>query len=227
MLGGEGGNTVGLILLVAGLGLVPFVVVTTTAFMKIAVVLFLIRNALGIQQTPPNLVLYGIAIVLAVFLTSPVIGAVYAELSDRRLDYENFEDWEVAAERARVPIQEHLLKFTDEPARNFFYEATAEVWPEEAHEAASSDDLMILIPAFVISELTRAFEIGFLLYLPVHRHRPDHLQHPPCHGHDDGLAAGDLRALQAVPVRPGGRLVPPAGGPGLELPVAPMGGVRA
>ena len=166
MLTGEGGSTVGIILLVAGLGLVPFLVVTTTAFMKIAVVLFLIRNALGIQQTPPNLVLYGIAVVLAVFLTSPVIGSVFATVNDRTLDYQNFEDWQVAAERARVPLQEHLLKFTDESARNFFYEATAEVWPEEAHEAASSDDLMILIPAFVISELTRAFEIGFLLYLP-------------------------------------------------------------
>jgi type III secretion protein R len=166
MLGGEGTGAVGAVLVVAGLGLVPFAVVTMTSFMKIAVVLFLIRNALGIQQTPPNLVLYGISIVLSIFLTAPVIGAVYAEVSDRRLDYENFQDWEIAAERARVPVQEHLLKFTDEPARNFFYEATAEVWPKEAHEAASSDDLMILVPAFVISELTRAFEIGFLLYLP-------------------------------------------------------------
>ena len=166
MLGGEGTGAVGAILVVAGLGLVPFAVVTMTSFMKIAVVLFLIRNALGIQQTPPNLVLYGISIVLSIFLTAPVIGAVYAEVSDRRLDYENFQDWEIAAERARIPVQEHLLRFTDEPARNFFYEATAEVWPKEAHEAASSDDLMILVPAFVISELTRAFEIGFLLYLP-------------------------------------------------------------
>lgn len=166
MLDGEGTGTVGAILVVAGLGMVPFAVVTMTSFMKIAVVLFLIRNALGIQQTPPNLVLYGISIVLSIFLTAPVIGAVYAEVSDRRLDYQNFQDWEIAAERARAPVQEHLLKFTDEPARNFFYEATAEVWPKEAHEAASSDDLMILVPAFVISELTRAFEIGFLLYLP-------------------------------------------------------------
>ncbi|MEL6961411.1 MAG: type III secretion system export apparatus subunit SctR [Pseudomonadota bacterium] len=166
MLGGEGTGAVGAILVVAGLGMVPFAVVTMTSFMKIAVVLFLIRNALGIQQTPPNLVLYGISIVLSIFLTAPVIGAVYAEVSDRRLDYQNFQDWEIAAERARGPVQEHLLKFTDEPARNFFYEATAEVWPKEAHEAASSDDLMILVPAFVISELTRAFEIGFLLYLP-------------------------------------------------------------
>jgi type III secretion protein R len=164
---GEGGaNILGTIVVITGLGLVPFVVVTTTAFMKIAVVMFLIRNALGIQQTPPNLVLYGIAIVLAVFLTSPVIGEVYATLSNPSLDYENFDDWQRAANDARVPIQEHLLRFTDEPARNFFYTATAEVWPKEAHEAASSDDLMILVPAFVISELTRAFEIGFLLYLP-------------------------------------------------------------
>ncbi|MGI9437114.1 MAG: type III secretion system export apparatus subunit SctR [Geminicoccaceae bacterium] len=163
----EGGsNSLGLIVVIAAMGMVPFAVVTTTAFMKIAVVMFLIRNALGIQQTPPNLVLYGIAIVLSVFLTSPVVGEVYAQLSNPSLNYENFEDWKQAAEDARVPVQQHLLRYTDEPARNFFYEATAEVWPEEAHKAASSDDLMILVPAFVISELTHAFEIGFLLYLP-------------------------------------------------------------
>jgi type III secretion protein R len=164
---GEGGpNLLGIIVIATGLGLVPFAVVTMTSFMKIAVVLFLVRNALGIQQTPPNLVLYGIAIVLSVFLTSPVIGDVYARMSDPSIDLANVQDWGRAAAEARVPVQEHLLRFTDETARTFFYEVTAEVWPEEAHEQASSDDLMILVPAFVISELTRAFEIGFLLYLP-------------------------------------------------------------
>jgi len=164
---GEGTpNLLGIIVIATGLGLVPFAVVTMTSFMKIAVVMFLVRNALGIQQTPPNLVLYGIAIVLSVFLTSPVIGDVYARVSNPSIDFANIEDWGKAAEEARVPIQQHLLRFTDEPARNFFYDVTAEVWPEEAHNEASSDDLMILVPAFVISELTRAFEIGFLLYLP-------------------------------------------------------------
>ena len=159
-------NLLAIIVIVTALGMVPFAVVTMTAFMKIAIVMFLIRNALGIQQTPPNLVLYGIAIVLSVFLTSPVLGEVYAVLSDPSLDFENIRDWGRAAELARVPVQEHLLRFTDESARTFFYEVTAEVWPEEAHQQASSDDLLILVPAFMISELTRAFEIGFLLYLP-------------------------------------------------------------
>jgi len=165
-MGEDAPNILGIIVLGAGLGMVPFAVVTMTSFMKIAVVMFLVRNALGIQQTPPNLVLYGIAIVLSVFLTSPVIGDVYARVSDPSIDFSNIRDWGVAAEKARVPIQEHLMRFTDEPARTFFYEVTAEVWPEEAHKQASSDDLIILVPAFVISELTRAFEIGFLLYLP-------------------------------------------------------------
>ena len=159
-------NLLGIIVIATGLGMVPFAVVTMTSFMKIAVVMFLVRNALGIQQTPPNLVLYGIAIVLSVFLTSPVIGDVYARVSDPTIDLGNIQDWGRAAAEARVPVQEHLLRYTDEPARNFFYEVTAEVWPEEAHQEASSDDLLILVPAFVISELTRAFEIGFLLYLP-------------------------------------------------------------
>lgn len=163
---GENPSILGLLVITTALAMVPFAVVTMTAFMKIAVVMFLIRNALGIQQTPPNLVLYGVAIVLSVFLTSPVIGEIYARLSNPSIDYSNFQEWGRAANEARGPVQAHLLRFTDEPARTFFYEVTAEVWPKEAHEEASSDDLMILVPAFVISELTRAFEIGFLLYLP-------------------------------------------------------------
>ena len=159
-------NLLGVLLVAAGLGLLPFVVVTLTSFVKLAVVLFLIRNAIGIQQTPPNLVLYGIAVVLSVYIMSPVVAEVYANLSDPTLDYETFAGWEQAASTARAPIQEHLLRFTSPEEREFFLNATARVWSVEAHQQASSDDLVILVPAFVVSELTRAFEIGFLLYLP-------------------------------------------------------------
>ena len=67
-------NLFGIILLVATIGLLPLAVVTLTGFLKISVVLFLIRNALGVQQTPPNLVLYGIALILAVYVTTPLAG---------------------------------------------------------------------------------------------------------------------------------------------------------
>ena len=67
-------NLIAIIIVVATIGLVPLAVVTMTGFLKISVVLFLIRNALGVQQTPPNLVLYGIALILTVYITTPLIG---------------------------------------------------------------------------------------------------------------------------------------------------------
>ena len=159
-------NLLGILAVAAGLSLLPFVVVTLTSFVKLAVVLFLIRNAIGIQQTPPNMVLYGIAVVLSVYIMSPVAAEVYASLRDPALDYESFAGWEQAASTARTPIQEHLLRFTSPQEREFFLNATTRIWSLEAHQKAASDDLVILVPAFVVSELTRAFEIGFLLYLP-------------------------------------------------------------
>lgn len=149
-----------------GLGLLPFLVITFTSFIKIAVVMFLIRNALGIQQTPPNLVLYAIAVVLALYISSPVIAEVYANVNDPALTYETFSDWERAAEGAKGPVKEYLQRFTSAKEREFFMTATARIWSEEAQQQVSSEDLIILVPSFIVSELTRAFEIGFLLYLP-------------------------------------------------------------
>ena len=146
--------------------LLPFAVVTVTAFIKISIVLFLIRNALGIQQTPPNLVLYGIALVLTVYIIAPVMGATAAALNDPSLDLENVETWPDVARRASEPLRQYLERFSEPDQRAFFLETTAELWPEAARADVTDRDLTILIPAYVVSELTRAFEIGFLLYLP-------------------------------------------------------------
>jgi type III secretion protein R len=159
-------NLLGLVVLIAGLGLVPFFIIMTTAFLKIAVVMFLIRNALGIQQTPPNIVLYAIAMMLTVYTSGPMIGEIYARLTSPELDFQEFASWERAFGEMRDPVRNYLLRFTEQRERDFFLNATAEVWPEEARQTVQSDDLIVLIPSFVISELTRAFEIGFLLYLP-------------------------------------------------------------
>jgi type III secretion protein R len=159
-------NLFAIIIAIAGFSLVPFVVVTVTAFLKIAVVVFLVRNALGTQQTPPNLVLYGIAIVLTVYVATPVLGEIYARLSDPALDLRSIDGWRDAARQLRQPVHDYLVKFTRPQEREFFLSATRRVWNESAQASATNDDLVILVPSFVISELTRAFEIGFLLYLP-------------------------------------------------------------
>jgi type III secretion protein R len=155
-----------LVLIFGGLALVPFIVVMVTSFAKIVIVLFLVRNALGVQQAPPNMVLYGITIILTLYLTFPLAREVWQAVDDPTLDYSHTASWATAAERAREPFRRYLLKYTENRERAFFLSATTRLWPEEARQDVGSDDLMILVPAFTVSELTKAFEIGFLLYLP-------------------------------------------------------------
>jgi type III secretion protein R len=159
-------NLFGIILLVATIGLLPLAVVTMTGFLKISVVLFLIRNALGVQQTPPNLVLYGIALILAVYVTTPLAGELFRQLENRPLALDSVEEVKATAGVLRAPLQTHLSRYAEPSERAFFLDATENLWSEEARADLRDDDLMVLIPAFVSSELTRAFEIGFLLYIP-------------------------------------------------------------
>ena len=159
-------NLIEIIIVVATIGLVPLAVVTMTGFLKISVVLFLIRNALGIQQTPPNLVFYGIALILTVYVTTPLVGEMYRQLEHQPISLESVDGVKAAAGALRQPLQNHLSRFANDNERAFFMQATESIWSEEARADLRDDDLVVLIPAFVSSELTRAFEIGFLLYIP-------------------------------------------------------------
>jgi type III secretion protein R len=159
-------NIVGLIIFFVSIGLLPFFAVTVTAFLKISVVMFLVRNALGVQQTPPNPVLYGIALVLTIFVSMPLIGEIYGRLNTQTINLYSVDGLGAAAKEVKEPVQAHLLRFTHPQERQFFLSATTHVWPESARANVRDDDLIVLVPAFVSSELTRAFEIGFLLYLP-------------------------------------------------------------
>ncbi|MFB9262247.1 type III secretion system export apparatus subunit SctR [Bradyrhizobium erythrophlei] len=155
-----------LLAVTVGLGLLAFVVVTTTAFIKVSVVLFLVRNALGTQSIPPNIVLYGAALILTVFVSAPVFEQTYNRITELQLRYQTFDDWVTAAKEGREPLRAYLKKFTNEEQRQFFLSSTEHVWSEEMRGNATADDFVILVPSFLISELKRAFEIGFLLYLP-------------------------------------------------------------
>jgi type III secretion protein R len=163
---GEAPNFVliGVILTLAAL--IPLFVVTMTGFLKISLVLFLVRNALGIQQTPPNLVLYAIALVLTFYVSTPLLAQMYSQLNTPNVNLQTMEGMQEAGARLRQPLKEHLMRFTHQNERQFFLAATARVWPESARQDVHDDDVVILLPAFISSELTRAFEIGFLLYLP-------------------------------------------------------------
>lgn len=159
-------NLLSIIILVSTIGLLPLAIVTMTGFLKISVVLFLIRNALGVQQSPPNLVLYGIALILTVYVTTPLVGNIYLALETTPIDMGSLDGITAAAQTIADPLRDYLERFSDERERAFFMEASSSVWSPEARAALSDTDLIVLIPAFVASELTRAFEIGFLLYIP-------------------------------------------------------------
>lgn len=159
-------NILALVAFGVGLGLIPLIAVTTTAFLKISIVLFLVRNALGTQQTPPNLVLYGVAIVLTIYVSAPLIGDIHATLSNPAIDYRTIEGWQTAGDAVQTPVRAHLSRFTSPEERDFFSAATERIWANRAVPGVGPESLIILVPSFVVSELTRAFEIGFLLYLP-------------------------------------------------------------
>ena len=159
-------STVGFIILLTILGLLPFLMVTMTAFLKISVVMFIIRNALALQQTPPTLVLYSIALILTVFVNLPLIEDVSNRLSARPLDFSSLDKLQESANVVKDPVKAYLIRFAKPGERQFFLSSTARIWPESARANVKDDDFIILLPAFVSSELTRAFEIGLLLFLP-------------------------------------------------------------
>jgi type III secretion protein R len=163
MLGGSGFS---LLVVATLLGLVPFALLLMTAFMKISVVFYILRNAIGLQQTPSNIILSTIAAVLALYISAPVIQDVYAELRNPRLTYRTVADWEQAAVAASAPVSKFLERNTGETDRQFFASAAEQVWGRERAQKLDPKSMFVLVPAFVMHELTSAFKIGFMLYLP-------------------------------------------------------------
>ena len=159
-------NILTIIVAISALGLVTFLVVTMTSFVKMSVVLFILRNALGLQQTPPNLVLYGVALLLSGYVMAPVVNKVYAEITLPGQQYTTFNDFKDIGGRVEVPAKDFMLRFVTPGEREFFTAATAKVWGVNSGLSPTPDDLIIVVPSFVLSELRRAFEAGFLLYLP-------------------------------------------------------------
>lgn len=157
-------NILSLIIVLVAIGLLPFLAVLVTSFAKIAIVLLIVRNALGIQQTPPNIVIYGVAIILSVYIAAPVAEqlALGIQAAPR---LETLDDWTAALQGAIDQIRGFLAAHVRDEDRDFFQRTAATLWGE-AGANVGPNDLAVLAPAFLVSELTRAFEIGFLIYLP-------------------------------------------------------------
>jgi len=155
-----------LIIALSGMALVPFLAVMTTSFVKLAIVFGLLRNALGIQQIPPNMAIYGLAIILSIYIMAPVGYAIHDSLADKQFAWEDSDQFVASIEEGSIPFKAFLKKHTSQREIDFFLKNAAALWPAEYAAKLTDDSFMVLIPAFTVSELTSAFEIGFLLYLP-------------------------------------------------------------
>ena len=159
----------------ASLTLLPVLISVGTSFAKFSIVLSLIRNALGVQQIPSNMTLYGLALILTLYVMKPVAGDMYA----RYLEYTSYkqtqtneasadklEELSKAATMISQPFTDFLRRNTRKTELSFFLSTAENIWPDKYKKETSQNDLLILLPAFAVSELTKAFEIGFLIYLP-------------------------------------------------------------
>ncbi|MBV8191975.1 MAG: type III secretion system export apparatus subunit SctR [Alphaproteobacteria bacterium] len=159
-------DPVTLIAVLGALALVPFIALMVTSFVKIAVVLTLVRNALGVQQIPPNSAIYGLAIILTIYVMAPIGVSAYDSLRSKELSLSNREQLMSDVAEAALPFKAFLDKRVKADQKDFFLRTTRTMWPKELADQVGPDSYLILVPAFTVSELTSAFEIGFLLYLP-------------------------------------------------------------
>ena len=155
-----------LTLALALLSVVPLVIVTMTAFLKIAIVLSILRNALGVQQIPPNMALYGLALLLTVYVMAPV-GSEMAESIEKSPNAtSDVRSFVKETGKAAEPLRRFLLKNSKPEQRDFFVDTAKRLWPPKFSADVKGEDFLIVAPAFLVSELTAGFEIGFLLFLP-------------------------------------------------------------
>lgn len=149
-----------MLLLMTGLSFIPAMVLMMTSFTRIIIVLSLLRQALGTMQSPPNQVLVGLALFLSIFVMAPTLDEVYNKawvpLSEDRITFQQ------AADEAAKPMKAFMLAQTREKDLAFFIEISKS--PPPATKADVS--LKTLIPAFVVSELKTAFQIGFMVFIP-------------------------------------------------------------
>jgi type III secretion protein R len=157
-----------IITVLAAVALLPFLALLVTSFTKIVVVLGLLRQALGLQQVPPNMVVNALAIILSLYVMAPIgmraadtlKGTLQGPLTSRR-----FEDLTVIYESISTPLRGFLQKHTSAHDRAFFVHSAVKLWPAEAASQLHEDDMLVLIPSFTLRELTSAFQIGFIIYL--------------------------------------------------------------
>ena len=157
------------------LALTPFIIMILTSFLKIVIVLSLLRSALGVQQAPPNQIINGIALMLSMYIMYPTALKMYdasQEAVNRFQAPESLVSKESAdylmrvADAAKEPLRDFIKRNSSVSHQALFYRMGFRIAPEEYRQTVDPDDFMILVPAYITSQLKDAFEIGVLIYIP-------------------------------------------------------------
>ena len=194
----SGYDPITLALALSMVALVPLAVVMTTSFLKISVVLVLVRNAMGIQQAPPNMALYGLAVILSAYVMAPVGYQISAELraAAGRVGRggtpgvqagSSLENFLGVAERTAEPMRGFMLKNSRAEQRDFFVRTARQLWgPEQAAALRNGPDRAGAgVPAV---RADGGVPGGLPAVSALRHHRPDRVQHSHGHGDDDGVA---------------------------------------
>jgi type III secretion protein R len=163
--------------IIAILSLMPFAIMLLTSFMKMVVVLSLLRQAIGVQNSPPNQVINGIAILMAVYVMFPTgldmynAAKPYIEQAAPAPEEGLLSNQSVGyvlgiMERSREPLRKFLIKNSVAKHSSYFYQLAKQKFPEPYRSELTQTDFIVLIPAYITSQVKAAFEIGVLIYLP-------------------------------------------------------------
>lgn len=160
---GDNLQTLQILFITTLLTLLPSILVMMTSFTRYAIVLSFLRTAVGTQQIPPNMVLVGMALFLTLFTMTPVLTDIQQNAYDPYIAEEITQ--EEFFERAQVPVKDFMLRNTEPSALQMFCDLSDTPVPESEAEAAALP-LRVVVPSFMTTELKRAFEIGFYLFIP-------------------------------------------------------------
>ncbi|MEA3120889.1 MAG: type secretion protein [Paraburkholderia sp.] len=155
-----------LVVLLFALSILPLFVVLGTSFLKLTIVFSLLRNALGTQQIPPNIALYGLALILTLFIMAPIGLEIQDNLAKHPVEFEADDFTGKAESSVLAPYRAFLQRNTTPEQVRFFARTGHKIWPQNYATRIADQSLLVLMPAFTVSQMTEAFKIGLLLYLP-------------------------------------------------------------
>jgi type III secretion protein R len=169
----ETANPIVLIIVIGALVLAPFGLIMLPSFVKLAVVLSLLRTALGTGQVPPNQVITGVALILTIFIMAPVVEKMRAEAGTINDTEAIFSETSVralfdASTKAKEPLRTFLKRYTHEKNQVMFFQLAQRMAKANGNDPneIKPEDFRIIVPSFVTSQLTEAFQIGFFLFIP-------------------------------------------------------------